>query len=69
MMMKITLAIKISDHPLYKIFGDIPARSADLTHASVRHYFERCIFLAKNNTLWYSLSDARVCREWKSIGK
>jgi hypothetical protein len=38
MIMKVTLAIKNSDHPLYKIFGGIPVRSVDLTHVSVRHY-------------------------------
>jgi hypothetical protein len=38
MMIKVALAIKITDKPLYKILGDIPARSTDLTHASVRHY-------------------------------
>jgi hypothetical protein len=38
MIMKVTLAIKNSDHPLYKIFGGIPVRSADLTHVSVTHY-------------------------------
>jgi hypothetical protein len=36
--MKVTLATEISDHPFHKIFGDIPARSANFTHASVRHY-------------------------------
>jgi hypothetical protein len=29
----------ISDHPLDKIFGDIPARLPAFPHASVRHYF------------------------------
>ncbi|MEW6375217.1 MAG: hypothetical protein AB1502_05430 [Thermodesulfobacteriota bacterium] len=28
----------ISDHPLDKIFGDIPARLPTFHHASVRHY-------------------------------
>jgi hypothetical protein len=37
MNMKVTLAIEILDHPPPKIFGGIPARSADFTHVLVRH--------------------------------
>jgi hypothetical protein len=37
-MVNVTAALKNLDHPLYKIFGDIPAGSSDFTHASVRHY-------------------------------
>jgi hypothetical protein len=37
-MVNVTPALKNLPHPLYKIFGDIPAGSLDFTHASVRHY-------------------------------
>ena len=37
-MVNVTAALKNLDHPLYKIFGDIPAGSSDFTHASVGHY-------------------------------
>jgi len=40
-MVNVTAALKNFDHPLYKIFGDIPAGSSDFTHASVGHYQER----------------------------
>jgi hypothetical protein len=35
-MVNVTPALKNLDHPLYKIFADIPAGSSDFTHASVR---------------------------------
>jgi hypothetical protein len=35
-MVNVTPTLKKLDHPLYKIFGDIPAGSSDFTHASVR---------------------------------
>jgi meiotically up-regulated gene 157 (Mug157) protein len=41
MNIKVTLATKISVHPHYKISGDIPARSIELTSASVRHYLNK----------------------------
>jgi len=36
-MVNVIPALKNLDHPLYKIFGDIPAGSSDFTHDSVRH--------------------------------
>jgi hypothetical protein len=42
---KLPLPTITLDHPLDKIFGDIPARSPSLTHASVMHYLVDLFFI------------------------
>ena len=37
-MVNVAHALKNLEHPLDKIFGDIPAGSSDFIHASVGHY-------------------------------
>jgi len=65
MIMKVTLDTKISDHPLDKIFRGIPARSADIAHASVMHRnkdLSPCI-LDRSRTHWtvhWYLSNPRL---------
>jgi len=44
---RLPLPIIIPNHPLDKIFGDIPAQLTDFTHASVRHYLEPHFFIDK----------------------
>jgi hypothetical protein len=43
----VTPTVKKSDHRLDKIFRSIPAGTSDFTHASVRHYILRSIFIDK----------------------
>ena len=41
---KLPLPTITLDHPLDKIFGDIPARLQSFTHASVMHYIAGMIY-------------------------
>ena len=54
-MVNVTPALENLDHPLYKIFGDIPAGSSDFTDDSVRHYARPIISLFYILLLCYSV--------------
>jgi hypothetical protein len=50
----------ISDHPLDKIFGDIPARLPAFPHASVRHYTKRILTETSNDEIIFMVNKTSI---------